>query len=64
MGHGKVGFISKADAEFIVIRAEWEKAFNGGRDALQGVDIFLRVDATYLVAFAQDPQRYPASWGK
>jgi hypothetical protein len=64
MGHGSVDFIPTGDARFSAISPEWKKAFNGGRDALQGVDVFVRVDATHLVAFAQHPQHYPAAWGK
>lgn len=64
MGHGKVAFLPKGEAGFRGIRPEWEKAFNGGRDALQGIDLFLRVDATHLVAFAQRPELYPGAWDK
>jgi hypothetical protein len=59
MGHGKVGFLQRREAEFDDVRPGWEKAFNGGRAALQGIDAFLRVDTTYLVAFARHPERYP-----
>ncbi|MDA4134215.1 MAG: pyridoxamine 5'-phosphate oxidase family protein [Thaumarchaeota archaeon] len=64
MGHGSAAFLPKSDAGFKGISPEWKKAFNGGRDALQGIDVFLRVDATHLVAFAQHPERYPDAWGR
>jgi hypothetical protein len=64
MGHGKVAFLRKGDDGFASISAEWIKAFHGGRDALVREDLFLRADATHLVAFARRPERYPEAWGK
>jgi hypothetical protein len=64
MGHGEVVFLPKGEAGFSSVVPEWEKAFDGGRDAVEGVDVFLRVDATHLVAFAQRPDRYPGAWGR
>jgi len=63
VGHGSVGFLRRGEPQFSSISPEWTKAFNGGKNALEGIDIFLRVDATHLVAFAQHPGRYPAAWG-
>ena len=64
IGHGSATLHQKDGPEFRRVSPEWKKAFNGGRDALLGVDMFLRVEATHLVAFAQRPQRYPGVWGK
>jgi hypothetical protein len=64
MAHGDVVFLPKGEVGFSGVGPEWEEAFNGGRDALEGIDVFLRVDATHLVAFAQLPERYPVAWGK
>jgi hypothetical protein len=63
MGHGTVAFMRRGEPSFRSVSPEWEKAFNGGRDALLGIDLFLRVDATHLVAFANRPDRYPKAWG-
>ena len=63
LGHGTVTFLAKGEARFVIIRKEWEKAFNGGKDALKSEDLFLRVDAVHLVAFARRPDRYPRAWG-
>jgi Pyridoxamine 5'-phosphate oxidase len=64
MGHGSVAFLRKGEAGFKDVAPEWKKAFDGGRDALEGIDVFLRVDATHLVCFAQNPSRYPAAWNE
>jgi len=64
MCHGTVAFLRRGEAGFKSIRAEWEEAFNGGRDALQGIDVLLRLDATRLVAFAARSERYPEAWGR
>jgi hypothetical protein len=64
MGHGKVAFLRKGEEAFAKVSPEWIRAFHGGRDALEGEDLFLRFDATHLVAFAQRPERYPEAWGK
>ncbi len=62
MGHGTASFLRKGESAFSKIAPEWKSAFRGGRDALQGVDLFLRIDATHLQAFAQHPERYPGAW--
>jgi pyridoxamine 5'-phosphate oxidase-like protein len=62
MGHGTASFLRKGDAAFAKVEAEWKAAFGGGRGALRGVDLFIRIDATHLEAFAQHPERYPAAW--
>jgi len=62
MGHGRVAFLPRGEAGFRDVSAEWVRAFEGGRDALKGVDVLLRVDATHLVAFAQRPELYPGAW--
>jgi len=64
MGHGTVGFIPVGESEFARVSPEWKRAFRGGRDALLGTDVFLRFDATHLIAFAQRPERYPVAWKK
>jgi len=62
MSHGRVTLLLKGEAVFRGVSPEWKKAFDGGRDALQGIDVFLRVDAAHFVAFAQCPERYPDAW--
>lgn len=63
VGHGSVTLHRKDDPEFRKVSSEWKKAFNGGRDALKGIDVLLRIDAIQLVALAPHPERYPAAWG-
>jgi len=62
MAHGTASFLRKGDPAFRAAAPEWKAAFRGGRDALQGVDLFLRIDATHLQAFAQHPESYPGAW--
>jgi Pyridoxamine 5'-phosphate oxidase len=62
MGHGTPTPFRKGTPEFKKIAPEWLKAFDGGKDALEGVDLFLRIDAKHLIAFATDPSRYPGGW--
>jgi hypothetical protein len=64
MGRGTVTFLRSGGAEFKSVSPEWVNAFRGGRDALEGVDVFLRVDATHMVAFATRPERYPGAWAR
>jgi len=64
MGHGTVSFLPKGGPEFTQVSPEWQEAFNGGRHALNGIDVFLRIDAVHLTAFAQHPSMYPAAWMK
>lgn len=64
MGHGKVTFLSIDDSASASVSKEWKEAFRGGRDALRGVDLFVVVEATHLVAFANLPRRYPAAWDR
>ena len=63
MGHGSVAFVYEGEPAFKSVCREWKSAFNGGGDALDGIDLFLRVDANHLVAFARHPERYPDAWG-
>ena len=64
MGHGTMTFLEKGGTGFKALQQEWVKAFNGGRDALKGEDLLLRVDASHLVAFARRPDRYPDAWSR
>jgi len=64
VGHGSSTLILEGTEEFRKVSSEWKKAFNGGRDALKGTDVFVRIDATQLVAFAPRPGRYPGAWGR
>lgn len=64
MGHGTAAFVRGGEPEFGKMSPEWKRAFGGGRDALKGEDMFLRIDADHLTAFAQHPERYPAAWKK
>lgn len=63
MGHATVEFLGEGSAEFKRVAPEWIEAFRGGRDALRGIDVLLKVNASHLVAFAQRPERYPSAWG-
>ena len=62
LGHGTVAPLPKGSQSFEDVRPEWEKAFSGGKDALRGIDVFLRVDAIHLVAFARRPEAFPRAW--
>jgi hypothetical protein len=62
LGHGKASFLRKGDSAFAEVAPEWRRAFRGGRDSLQGIDLFIRVDASHLQAFAQRPEQYPDAW--
>jgi hypothetical protein len=62
MGHGSASFLPKGKPAFNQVAPEWKKAFRGGRDALQGMNLLLRIDASHLQAFAQHPERYPRAW--
>jgi len=64
MGHGKASFLRKGNAAFGAVAPEWKRAFNGGRYALEGIDLFIRIDASHLQAFAQHPERYPGAWDR
>jgi len=64
VGHGGSTLILDGTKEFRTVGSEWKKAFNGGTDALKGIDAFVRIDATQLVAFAPHPERYPVAWGR
>lgn len=62
MVHATAEFLREGGEVFKQVSPEWLEAFGGGRDALQGIDVLLRVNATHLVAFAQHPERYPGAW--
>ena len=64
LGHGTAALLPGGTQSFDDVRSEWEKAFRGGRDALRGIDAFLRVDAVHLVAYARRPDSYPKAWGR
>jgi len=64
MAHGTASILGKDDLIFAALGREWKEAFHGGRDSLSGIDAFLVINATHLVAFAADPDRYPAAWGR
>ena len=64
MGRGRAAFLRDGGTEFKGVSPEWVNAFKGGRGALEGVDVLLRVDATHMVAFANRPERYPGAWAK
>lgn len=63
MGHGTPSPLRRGTSGFEELSPEWVEAFKGGRDALKGVDLLIRVDASHLVAFALRPERYPDAWG-
>jgi nitroimidazol reductase NimA-like FMN-containing flavoprotein (pyridoxamine 5'-phosphate oxidase superfamily) len=63
MGHGTPVPIRKGSPSFTELESEWVEAFRGGKDALDDVDMLLRVDASHLVAFAVHPEKYPDAWG-
>jgi nitroimidazol reductase NimA-like FMN-containing flavoprotein (pyridoxamine 5'-phosphate oxidase superfamily) len=64
MAHGAVSFLGRDEPSFSELGKEWMQAFRGGRDSLKGVDLFLVIEATHLVAFAANPDRYPVAWSK
>jgi hypothetical protein len=63
IGHGLARPLRKGTSGFEEVRPEWERAFRGGADALDGVDIFIKIDAANMLAFANHPERYPRAWG-
>lgn len=62
IGHGTSDAVRKGSPGYRALSLEWVDAFKGGRDALDGTDLLLRVAAEHLVAFATHPERYPAAW--
>jgi len=62
MGYGGASFLRKGETAFREVAPEWKRAFRGGRNALEGIDLFIRIDASHLQAFAQHPERYPDAW--
>jgi hypothetical protein len=62
IGHGTPTPFRKGTTGFKELSPEWVEAFKGGRDALNRVDLLIRVDASHLVAFALHPGRYPEAW--
>jgi hypothetical protein len=62
--HGTAAPFRKGSTGFEELRPEWEKAFKGGAHALDGIDIFIRVDAANMLAFTNHPKRYPKAWNK
>ena len=64
MAHGNVSFLEKENSSVAGLRREWTEAFNGGHDSLRGIDTFLVIEATHLVAFAAHPDRYPTAWSR
>jgi hypothetical protein len=62
IAHGKATPFRKGSQGFETLRPEWEKAFRGGRDALEGIDILIGVDAANMLAYANRPASYPDAW--
>lgn len=62
IGHGTPTPFRKGRPGFNELGAEWVKAFAGGKDALDRVNLLLRIDATHLVAFTVHPEKYPRAW--
>lgn len=62
IGHGSATPFLNGDSRFKALRQEWEKAFKGSTDGKHGINMFIRVDAENMVAFAKHPERYPAAW--
>ena len=62
MGHGTAAPFREGTSTFEALRPEWVKAFKGGKDALEGIDTLIRVDADHMVAFAAKPDQYPEAW--
>jgi hypothetical protein len=62
IGHGTAAPLRKGTSGFKELSPKWVEAFEGGRDALNRVDLVIRVDASHLVAFALHPERYPDAW--
>jgi hypothetical protein len=62
MGHGTAAPVRAGTAAFDELGPEWEDSFEGGKDALKGTDLLVRVDATHMMAFAVKPDQYPGAW--
>ena len=64
VAHGTVTQIRNGAPSFEGVRVEWEKAFRGGPQATRDIDVFIRVNATNMLAFAHHPGKYPAAWAR
>ncbi|MDA4114926.1 MAG: pyridoxamine 5'-phosphate oxidase family protein [Thaumarchaeota archaeon] len=62
IGHGTPTPLRKGTPGFTEVGPGWAEAFKGGKDALTGIDLLVRVDASHLIAFAAHPEAYPAAW--
>jgi hypothetical protein len=62
VAHGTATPFRRASSGFDALSPEWEKAFKGGKNALEGIDILIRVDAANVLAYANRPERYPDAW--
>ena len=62
VAHGTATPFRKGTSGFDAVSPEWEKAFRGGKDALEGINILIRVDAANMLAYANRPDRYPDAW--
>jgi len=62
IGHGTPTPLLKSTPGFKEVGPGWVEAFKGGKDALHGIDLFVRVDASHLIAFAAHPEAYPDAW--
>ncbi|HUI01778.1 MAG TPA: pyridoxamine 5'-phosphate oxidase family protein [Nitrososphaerales archaeon] len=62
IGHGEPALLRRGTTAFKEASPQWVEAFRGGEDALEGMDLLLRLDADHLVAFAANPDRYPEGW--
>jgi len=62
VAHGTATPFRKGSPGFEELRPGWVKAFKGGADALEGIDILIRVDAANVLAYANRPERYPDAW--
>jgi hypothetical protein len=62
VAHGTAAPFFRTSSGFEALRPGWQKAFRGPAHWLDGVDIFIRVDAANMLAFAERPGRYPKAW--
>jgi hypothetical protein len=64
VAHGTATPFRKGSLGFEELSRSWVKAFKGGANALEGMDILVRVDAANMLAYANRPERYPEAWEK
>jgi len=57
--NGRAAFIRKNDPGFPALDSEWERAYGTSILELGSTVLFIRVDASQMLAFAMHPERFP-----